>query len=209
MNGGGRITGEDTSYWSVCLGLVAVILIGSGIYYVATYKAKHKKSDPYDFNKPIPTDAELRSKLKEEQYRVTREGAIEPAFQNDYWANEKPGIYVDIITGDPLFSSLDKFDAKNGRPNFTKPLPSAKIIQKKDTSRPDLERIELRTARSDSHLGLLFHDGPPPTGERYVPNSAAMKFIPLEKMEEQGYGEWLVLFNKESPSPTATAGASP
>lgn len=206
MNGSGRITGDDTSYWSVCLGLVAVILIGSAVYYIATYKAKHKKSAPYDFNKPVATEAELRTRLKEEQYRITREGGTEPAFQNDYWNNDKPGIYVDVITGDPLFSSLDKFDAKNGRPNFTKPLASAKIVQKRDTSRPDLERIEIRTSRSDSHLGLLFHDGPPPTGERYVPNSAAMKFVPQDKMEEQGYGQWLSLFSNGSPSPTATAG---
>lgn len=205
MNGGGRITGEDTSYWGVCLGLVVVILIGSGIYYVSTYKAKHKKTDPYDFNKPIPTDAELKGRLKEEQYRSTRQGGTEPAFQNEYWANDKPGIYVDIITGDPLFSSLDKFDAKNGRPNFTKPLPTAKIVQRPDTAHPGLGRIEVRTSRSDSHLGLLFHDGPPPTGERYVPNSAALRFIPVEEMEDEGYAQWLSLFPQTSPSPTATA----
>ena len=208
MNGGGRITGEDTSYWSVCLGLVGVILIGSVVYYVSTYKAKHKKVDPYDFNKPVPTDADLRVRLKEDQYRIVREGVTEPAFQNEYWNNDKPGIYVDSITGDPLFSSLDKFDAKNGRPNFTKPLDSAKIVQKKDTSRPDLERIQLRAARSDSNLGLLFHDGPPPTNERYVPNSAALTFIPVEKMEEEGYGHWLSLFPQTSPSPSPTATAA-
>jgi methionine-R-sulfoxide reductase len=176
------------------------------VYYVATYRSEHKKTAPYDFNKPVPTDAELKGRLKEEQYRVTRENATEPAFQNDYWNNEKPGLYVDIITGDPLFSSLDKFDARNGRPNFSKPLPEAKLVLKPDTSRPELNRIDVRTARSDSHLGFLFKDGPPPTGDRYVVNSAALKFIPLDKMATEGYGQWVSLFPNSSPSPTA-AGA--
>jgi methionine-R-sulfoxide reductase len=198
MNGG-RITGEETSYWSVCLGLVGVVLIGSAVYYVATYRSEHKKSTPYDFNSPVPSDAELKVRLKEEQYHVTRENGTEPAFQNEYWNNEKPGLYVDIITGDPLFSSVDKFDAKNGRPNFSKPVPSAKLVQKKDVSH-DMERIDVRTARSDSHLGYLFHDGPPPAGERYMMNSAALKFIPYDKLESEGYTQFLSLF----PSPTVT-----
>jgi peptide methionine sulfoxide reductase msrA/msrB len=199
----GRITGEDTSYWSVCLGLAAVILVGTTVYYISSYRSANKKTAPYDFNKPVPADAELKVRLKEEQYRVTRENATEPAFQNEYWNNEKPGLYVDVITGDPLFSSLDKFDASNGRPNFTKPLPTAKLVQKKDTSH-DLERIDLRTARSDSHLGYLFHDGPPPAGERYVVNSAALRFIPVEKLEDEGYAQFKSLFPNSSPSPSAT-----
>jgi peptide-methionine (R)-S-oxide reductase len=202
MNGGGRITGEDTSYWSVCLGLVAVILLGSTVYYVATYKSQHKKTDPYDFNKPVPSDSELRIQLKEEQYKVTRQNGTEAAFQNDYWNNDKLGLYVDIITGDPLFSSLDKFDAQNGRPNFGKPLPTAKLVQRPDPTRPDLQRTEVRTARSDSHLGFLSHDGPPPTAERYTVNSAALKFVPVDKMEAEGYAQWRSLFPNASPTPT-------
>jgi len=202
MNGGGRIKGEDTSYWTVCLGLVAVILIGSAVYYVATYRSEHKKSDPYDFNKPIPTDAELRVRLKEDQYKMTRPNGTESAFQNEYWNNDKPGIYVDIVTGDPLFSSQDKYDAQNGRLNFTKPLPSAKLVQRPDPTHPELQRTDVRTARGDSHLGLLFHDGPPPTGERYTINSAALKFIPVDKMEAEGYAQWRPLFPNASPTPT-------
>jgi methionine-R-sulfoxide reductase len=202
MNGGGRITGEETSYWSVCLGLVAVILLGSAIYYVATYKSQHKKTDPYDFNKPVPSDAQLRVQLKEEQYKVTRQNGTEAAFQNDYWNNDKPGLYVDIITGDPLFSSLDKFDAQNGRVNFSKPLPIARLVQRPDTTRPELQRIEVRTARSDSHLGFLSHDGPPPTGERYTVNSAALKFIPLDNLETEGYAQFRSLFPNTSPPPS-------
>jgi methionine-R-sulfoxide reductase len=201
MNGGRIKSHEDASYWSVCLGLAAVILVGTTAYYISSYKAEHKKTAPYDFNKPVPTDAELKVRLKEEQYHVTRQNGTEPAFQNDYWNNEKPGLYVDIITGDPLFSSADKFDFKNGRPNFSRPLPTAKLVQKKDTSQSNLERIDVRTARSDSHLGYLFHDGPPPTGERYMVNSAALKFVPVEKLEDEGYAQFKSYF-PASPTPT-------
>ena len=200
MNGG-RIKGEDTSYWTVCFGLVAVAVIGSAIYYIATYRSEHKKTQPYDFNKPVPSDAELRVKLKDEQFHVTRENGTEPAFQNEYWNNEKPGLYVDIITGDPVFSSLDKFDFNNGRPNFTKPVPSAKLVLQKDNSQ-GLERTDVRTARSNSHLGWLFKDGPPPAGDRYAINSAALKFIPLDKLETEGYAQFLPLFASISPTPT-------
>src|SRR5206468_11794464 len=110
----------------------------------------------YDPNRPVTGDAELNSRLKEDQYRVTRENWTEPAFQNEYWQNDKPGLYVDIISGDPLFSSLDKFDGANGRVNFTKPLSPPSIVQRPDNSH-DMQRIEIRTARSDSHLGHLFH----------------------------------------------------
>ncbi|MFL6515539.1 MAG: peptide-methionine (R)-S-oxide reductase MsrB [Chthoniobacterales bacterium] len=199
-----RIKGEDTSYWSVCLGLVAVIVLGSAIYYVSSYRSEHKKVARYDFNSPVPSDAELKARLKEEQYRVTRENGTEPAFQNDYWNSEKPGLYVDVITGDPLFSSTDKFDARNGRPNFTKPLPTAKLTLTKDTSRPELDRVDVRTTRSNSHLGYLFHDGPPPANDRYVVNSAALKFIPADKLEEEGYGQWKSLFSNASPGPSAS-----
>ncbi len=200
MNGG-RIKGEDTSYWSVCFGLVAVIVLGSAVYYIATYRSEHKKTQPYDFNKPVPSDAELRVKLKDEQFHITRENGTEPAFQNEYWNNDKPGLYVDIITGDPLFSSLDKFDFNNGRLNFTKPVPSAKLALQKDNSQ-GLERTDVRTARSNSHLGWLFKDGPPPAADRYTINSAALRFIPLEKLETEGYAQFLPLFASISPTPT-------
>ena len=197
----GRITGEDKSYWSVCLGLAAVILVGTAVYYISSYRSANKKTAPYDFNKPVPTDAELKTRLKEEQYRVTRENGTEPAFQNEYWNNDKPGLYVDVVTGDPLFSSIDKFDAKNGRPNFTRPLPSAKLVFRKDTTRPDMERTDVRTARGDSHLGYLWHDGPPPTGERYMLNSAAMKFIPADKLEVEGYAQFAPMFANANATP--------
>jgi peptide-methionine (R)-S-oxide reductase len=203
MNGGRISQGEDTSYWSVCLGLAAVILIGSTVYYISAYRSEHKKAAQYDFNKPVPSDADLRRTLKEEQWHVTKENGTEPAFQNEYWNNNKAGLYVDIITGDPLFSSVDKFDAQNGRPNFTKPVPTAKLVLKRDTT-ANLDRTDVRAERSNSHLGYLFHDGPPPTGDRYMINSAAVKFIPLEKMQVEGYGQFLSLFPNASPTATAT-----
>jgi methionine-R-sulfoxide reductase len=203
MNGGRIKSHEDASYWSVCLGLAVVILVGTVAYYISSYRAEHKKTAPYDFNKPVPSDAELKARLKEEQYHVTRQNGTEPAFQNEYWNNDKPGLYVDIITGDPLFSSADKFDFKNGRPNFSRPLPTAKLTLKKDNTQ-SLERIDVRTARSDSHLGYLFHDGPPPTGERYMVNSAALRFIPLEKLDDEGYAQFKSYF--PAGSPTAAPG---
>jgi methionine-R-sulfoxide reductase len=190
-----RIEHEYRSYLSLWLGLVAVVVAGLAVFYFSQTKAEHKKSAPYDYNKPVPGDAELRSRLKEEQYRVTRQNGTEPAFQNEYWNNQRTGIYVDVITGDPLFNSLDKFDAGNGRVNFSKALAKERIVEKKDLSH-DMERIEIRTARGDSHLGHLFNDGPPPGGQRYVVNSAALKFIPVEKLEVEGYSELLPLFPK-------------
>jgi methionine-R-sulfoxide reductase len=205
MNGGtARIKGEDTSYWSVCFGLAAVIVIGSALYYITSYRSEHKKTTPYDFNKPVPSDAELRTRLKDEQWRITKENGTEPAFQNEYWNSEKPGLYVDIITGDPLFSSVDKFDAKNGRVNFTKPVPSAKLDLRQDNSQPNLQRTDVRAARSNSHLGWFFKDGPPPTGDHYVINSAALKFIALDKMQVEGYAQFLSLFPNASPTPSVT-----
>ena len=199
MNGT-RISHEETSYWSVCLGLVAVIVVGTGIYYFTSARAASKKAALYDYHKPVPSDADLRVRLNEDQYKVTRQNGTEPAFQNEYWNNQKPGIYVDVITGDPLFSSVDKFDAQNGRVNFSKPLAKERLVERKDASH-DIERIEIRTARSDSHLGHLFHDGPPPTGERYVINSAALKFIAVEKLAMEGYSEFAPLFSSPSPQP--------
>jgi len=205
MNGG-RITSEDTSYWTVCLGLAVVIIVGTAVYYFSSSRAESKKNAPYDYNKPVPSDAELRNRLKEEQYKSTRQNWTEPAFQNDYWNNDKTGLYVDVVTGDPLFSSHDKFDFKNGRVNFSKPLAKERIAEKPDTTHPELNRTEIRTVRGDSHLGLLFHDGPPPTGERYTVNSGSLKFIPADRLETEGYGQFSALFpevtqGKQSASP--------
>ena len=139
------------------------------------------------------SDAELRRALTSLQYDVTQHEATEPPFRNEYWDNHRSGIYVDVVSGEPLFSSLDKFESGTGWPSFTKPLETANIIRKTDRSL-FVERIEVRSAGGDSHLGHVFDDGPPPTGLRYCINSAALRFIPVERLREEGYGQYLVLF---------------
>lgn len=144
-----------------------------------------------DFKKP--DDEELKKKLSPLQYQVTQHEGTERPFQNEYWNNHEPGIYVDVVSGEPLFSSLDKFDSGTGWPSFTKPLVSQNVTTKTDRSL-GMARTEVRSAQADSHLGHLFDDGPGPTGQRYCMNSASMRFIPVSKLAEEGYGEYLSLF---------------
>jgi methionine-R-sulfoxide reductase len=143
-----------------------------------------------------PSDAELKKKLTPIQYEVTQHEGTEPPFRNEYADNHAAGIYVDVVSGEALFSSLDKFESGTGWPSFTRPLEPANVVTKTDR-KFFVSRTEVRSKHADSHLGHVFDDGPAPTGQRYCMNSASMRFIPVDKLAAEGYGEYLPLFQKK------------
>lgn len=158
-----------------------------------------------DFRKP--SDDELKKKLSPLQYKVTQDEGTEPPFQNEFWDNHQDGIYVDVVSGEPLFSSKDKFDSGTGWPSFTKPLEVANITEKSD-NRLFMRRTEVRSKHGDSHLGHVFSDGPKPTGMRYCMNSASMRFIPVDRLEAEGYGQHVALFRPADGTAVSTSTSS-
>ena len=194
---GGRITSEERSTLSTYIGLGVVTVLAAGaVYFFILSHQEKKELTGFDPNRPVPNDATLRRRLKPEQYSVVRENKDQTAFQNEFWDNERVGIYVDVITGEPLFTSLDKFDGGTGRPTFTKPISKDLLVEKADTSR-DMQRTEVRAKRSDAHLGYFFADPTSPTGQRYAVNSGAFRFIPIERIKEEGYEAFLPLVEKK------------
>jgi methionine-R-sulfoxide reductase len=194
---GGRITSEEKSALSTYIGVgIAIVLIAGGLYVFFLAQKEKKETTGFDPNRPVPSDAVLKHRLKAEEYFVVRQGGTQTPFQNEFWNNERTGIYVDVITGEPLFTSLDKFDSGLGMPAFSKPISKDLLVENLDTSN-DMQRTEVRAKRSNAHLGHLFPDPKSSTGQRYSVNSAAFHFIPTERMKDEGYKTFLSLVEKK------------
>lgn len=193
----GRITSEEKSSLSSYIAIFfAVLATAVAVYFLFLSQKESRDTHGFDPNRPIPSDAVLRGRLKAEEYNVVRQGGSQMPFQNEYWNNQRTGIYVDVIDGQPLFTSLDKYDSGLGIPAFSKPISTNLLIEKPDNSQ-DMHRTEVRAKRSDAHLGHVFADPKSPTGQRYSIQSAALHFMPKEDMKDKGYEAYLPLVGQE------------
>ena len=194
---GGRITSEEKSAISLYVGSgIAVVLAVAGIYFFFIAQKEKKETTTFDPNRPVPSDTVLKSRLKAEEYEVVRGNGSQTPFQNDFWNNEKVGIYVDIITNEPLFASVDKFDGKVGLPTFTKPISYDLLVEVPDNTN-EMQRTQVRDKRSNARLGHVFADPQSATGRRYVVYSAAFHFVPVDQMKDRGYEKYLPLVEKK------------
>ena len=197
MNEGTRIQTGDRSTVSIVIGIVMAVIATAIVLYFAVFARTVKEQQTgFDPSRPVPDEATLRKRLTVEQYRVVRENGTETAFKNKLWNNFQPGIYVDIITREPLFSSADKFDGGTGRPTFSKPISKDSLVERPDNSY-EMQRTEVRAKLSNSHLGHVFADSTSPSGRRYAINSGALRFVPVDEMEDEGYGAYLAGFEKK------------
>ena len=195
MNGG-RITSEEKSTLSTYVGLIVLVaLVAGAIYFFVIYRNETKEVIGFDPNRPVPSDANLKLRLKPEQYHVVRGSGTQMPYQNEFYSNDRPGIYVDVITNEPLFTSVDKYEANLGMPTFSKPISKDLLVESQDNSH-DMQRTEVRAKRSNAHLGHVFADPASPSGQRYVLNSAAFYFITVDRMRLEHYEAYLPLLKK-------------
>ena len=190
---GTRISTEEKEMLSTYIGVfLFILLIAAGVYFYFLATREIKQVTGFDPNRPIPTDEVLRRRLGAEGFAVVREGRTQMPFQNEYWNLQRPGIYVDAITGEPLFTSVDKYDAGVGMPSFTTPISTDLLVESLDTSH-DMQRTRLQAKRSNAYLGHRFDDPNSRSGQRYSVNSASLRFVPVERMRDEGYDAYLPL----------------